>query len=160
MKITHTLSGDHSIEDCIPMMTSLITATLGGVLIGLSASALLYFSGRIAGISGILAGIFSDRDTPFGWRDVFLMGLFSGGLILSLFLADVIQAPTGRSALMICLAGFLVGVGTRLGSGCTSGHGDCGLSRFSSRSLVATLSFILSGVITATFLGMFGGVGS
>ena len=132
------------------MMTSIIMAILGGVLIGLSASALLYFSGRIAGISGILAGALSEPSAQRGWRSVFLIGLLSGGVILSIFFASAIQAPTGRSPLMISLAGVLVGVGTRLGNGCTSGHGVCGLSRFSSRSIVATLSFMLTGVITAT----------
>jgi uncharacterized protein len=141
------------------MMTSLITALLGGALIGLSASALLFFSGRIAGVSGILGGALSDPSEDRGWRVIFLIGLLMGGLIVSIFFENAIQAPTGRSSLMLSLAGLLVGIGTRLGNGCTSGHGICGLTRFSSRSIVATFNFMLAGVITATIIDLsMGGV--
>lgn len=128
----------------------------GGALIGLSASLLLLGSGRIAGISGIagqlLLGVRGER----AWRALFLLGLVASGLAFALFEPRALgESP--RSLAVIALAGLLVGVGTRLGSGCTSGHGVCGLSRLSPRSLIATLTFILAGVVTVTLVRWSGG---
>lgn len=121
----------------------------GGLLIGLAAVLLIHFCGRIAGISGILSGVLSK---PEGWRIAFLAGLVGSPLLYSLFFPlPGINVQTSWP--MIIVAGLLVGVGTRLGSGCTSGHGVCGLSRFSKRSLIATLTFMVTGMITATVVG-------
>ncbi len=119
----------------------------GGLLIGVSATILLLFNGKIAGISGILGGLFHPVAGDIGWRFAFVLGLFSAPLIYGLFthLPTVhIEADTAT----LVVAGLLVGIGTRYGSGCTSGHGVCGLSRFSLRSMVATASFMMAGFIT------------
>ena len=137
------------------MIESIIMALIGGSFIGLAASAMLYFSGRIAGISGIVGGLLAHSKTENGWRWAFLGGLLLGGFLLAAFFPAAIQSPTGRSILMVGLAGGLVGFGTRLGNGCTSGHGVCGLTRFSKRSFVATLTFMGSGFVTASAIGLF-----
>jgi len=137
------------------MITSIIWATIGGALIGLAASWLLLAKGRIAGISGIVGGLLGAFNEDSSWRFSFLIGLLSGGVLLVFTFPQLIAAPMGRSLGMVSLAGVLVGVGTRLGSGCTSGHGVCGLSRLSRRSLVATLMFMGTGFVTATILGAF-----
>jgi uncharacterized membrane protein YedE/YeeE len=139
------------------MIESIIMAIVGGGLIGLAASAVLFFSGRIAGISGILGGLFSAPPGEIRWHLAFLGGLLAGGLMLSAFWPGVFEIPAGRSLMSIGIAGLLVGVGTRMGSGCTSGHGVCGLSRFSVRSLVATGTFMVTGALTATLMGLFTG---
>ncbi|WP_192034861.1 YeeE/YedE family protein [Halomonas sp. YLGW01] len=129
----------------------------GGVLIGLSAVWLMATLGRIAGISGILSALVLERpkgDTA--WRLTFLLGLISGPMLLMALggLGNVagepgvvIGAPAGGVGLML-IAGLLVGVGTGIGSGCTSGHGVCGLSRLSPRSMAATLTFLVTGIVT------------
>ncbi|MBC7192820.1 YeeE/YedE family protein [Marinobacter sp.] len=123
------------------------TALAGGALIGVAAAILLMFNGRIAGISGILGSLLTTRGADLPWRIAFI-----GGLVLAPVLwmmagpLPAIEINAGYPVL-IC-AGLLVGIGTRYGSGCTSGHGVCGLSRFSPRSLVATLSFMAAGFIT------------
>jgi uncharacterized membrane protein YedE/YeeE len=118
----------------------------GGALIGLASVALLAFNGRIAGISGILGGLLSaPGDRP--WRLAFLAGLPLGAGIVAGLTAGLPQVIQGSSWLLV-MAGLLVGLGTRLGSGCTSGHGICGLARRSPRSLVATLTFIAAGMLT------------
>jgi len=119
----------------------------GGVLIGLAATLLLFGTGRVAGVSGMLAGAaFGARDER-KWRGAFLLGLFGVGLIAGVWLPDLVP-PAPRSLVFLLLAGVLVGAGTELGSGCTSGHGVCGISRGSVRSLLATALFITSGVLT------------
>ena len=138
-------------------MHPLVVTLLGGVLIGLSAAWLLLANGRIAGISGILSGLFEQRDDSTHWRFLFVIGLLIGGGILAFFQPSRIVVPEGRSLFAIAVAGVLVGFGTRMGSGCTSGHGVCGLARFSKRSLIATLSFMFTGFMTATFIGLLGG---
>lgn len=131
---------------------------VGGVLIGLSATWLMATLGRIAGISGIIGRLITVRSKgDRGWRAAFLLGLISGPVVLMLMggglgnvagaPGEVIGAPAGGVALML-VAGLLVGLGTGLSSGCTSGHGVCGLSRFSLRSLVATLTFLVAAIIT------------
>ena len=118
----------------------------GGIVLGLAAAIFILFNGRILGISGILGGLMSPRMGDIGWRLSFLLGMAAAPL------AFAWMAPAGFLAVpridagyaLIVAAGLLVGLGTRYGSGCTSGHGVCGLSRLSPRSLVATLSFMLS----------------
>jgi uncharacterized protein len=132
------------------------SALAGGVLIGLAASLLLIGYGRIAGISGIAANLLLGKPGDRAWRGAFLMGLLLAGAIIAKLAPDTLGSSP-RSLVTVAAAGLLVGVGTRLGSGCTSGHGVCGLSRLSPRSLVATLAFMLSGAVTVTLLRWFGG---
>jgi uncharacterized protein len=120
---------------------------IGGLLIGLSASLMMLLYGRITGISSMIQNIIT-RQTGAGYNSsVFLLGMILGSLILSLS-HDINIQPKASNPLLIILSGLLVGYGTSLGSGCTSGHGICGLSRFSLRSLVATLTFMGSGIMT------------
>ena len=137
------------------MLDSIISAIAGGAIIGIAASWLLLSKGRIAGISGILGGLLDARDEQAAWRFMFLLGLLTGGALLMAFYPQAIIAPEGRPLAYIGAAGLLVGFGTRLGSGCTSGHGVCGLTRFSLRSLAATMTFMATGFATATLLGVF-----
>lgn len=132
------------------------TATIGGAIIGLSAALLLLAKGRIAGISGIAGGVIYPEKGDMAWRIVFLLGLVLGGFIYQWISGDSteglfkgvqhIESVVGWPLLIV--AGLLVGVGTTIGTGCTSGHGICGLARRSPRSLVATVSFMASGLIT------------
>jgi uncharacterized membrane protein YedE/YeeE len=124
-----------------------IRSLLGGMLIGLSASLLALGAGRVAGISGILGGLFTPGREGRSWRLQFLAGLGAGGLVL-LAMRPAVFASTTRSLPVLVLAGLLVGFGARLGGGCTSGHGVCGLGRLSGRSLVATLVFMFTGMVT------------
>ncbi|WP_100640605.1 YeeE/YedE family protein [Marinobacter salexigens] len=123
------------------------SALIGGVLVGLAAASFLLLNGRIAGISGILGGLLTPSAGDINWRIAFIAGLI-GAPIVWMLVASLppINIQAGYPALV--LAGLLVGVGTRYGSGCTSGHGVCGLSRLSPRSLVATLSFMFAGFTT------------
>jgi len=133
-------------------LETILYASAGGALIGLSASSMLLLNGRIAGISGIVGGAL---DLPRGdllWRMLFIGGLLIGGLALVLISPAFFVVEIERSTLAIALAGLLVGVGVRLGSGCTSGHGVCGLSRFSPRSLVATGTFMAAGAAVAALV--------
>lgn len=123
----------------------------GGALIGLAAALLIVFNGRVAGISGIAGGLFTPKRGDIAWRLAFLFGLVVAPILYSLVrVLPAIQIEASTPTLVI--AGLLVGVGTRYGAGCTSGHGVCGLSRFSMRSLVATLTFMAVGFVVATFL--------
>ncbi len=139
------------------MWNSILSATLGGALIGLAASWLLLASGRVAGVSSILGGLLGAPDDQSSWRWSFLGGLIAGGVVLMAALPEAVGPPSGRSVAVVAAAGVLVGYGTRLGSGCTSGHGVCGLARLSPRSLLATLTFMATGFATATLLGVLGG---
>ena len=125
-----------------------LTATAGGILIGLSATAMLWLSGRITGISGILAGALSSNSQESLWRWLFIAGLACGALLYAMLSGQPLQIEPQASTLATVLAGLAVGFGTRLGSGCTSGHGICGIARISARSIVATLVFIACGMIT------------
>ena len=119
----------------------------GGILIGLAAALLLLFNGRIAGISGIVGGLLRPARGDLAWRFAFVAGLVIAPLAYGL--ARALPAVTVEADLpTLVLAGLLVGVGTRYGAGCTSGHGVCGLSRGSPRSLAATLAFMLAGFAT------------
>lgn len=122
----------------------------GGILIGAAASILILFNGKIAGISGIVGGLLRPERGDIGWRIAFIGGLLGAPLIYRLISeSPAIQIDAGNGALIA--AGLLVGVGTRYGAGCTSGHGVCGLSRLSPRSLVATLTFMAAG-FAATYV--------
>ena len=121
---------------------------IGGALIGIAASLLLLLTGRIAGVSGILGGIFAAANgTERFWRMTFVIGLVCGAAIFSLA-SDGLAVEPSMSHLKLLIAGLLVGAGTRLGSGCTSGHGVCGLARRSPRSFAATATFMLFGALT------------
>jgi uncharacterized membrane protein YedE/YeeE len=124
-----------------------LPALLGGAMIGLSASLFLLTHGRVAGISGIFAGTFLPGGGVRGPRVGFFVGLLIAGVLLRLLWPSTLTtSPAGFGALAV--AGVLVGFGTRLANGCTSGHGVCGLSRLSKRSMVATITFMLAGIIT------------
>jgi len=123
------------------------TSLAGGVLIGLAAAALILFNGRIAGISGIVGGLLRPARGDVGWRLAFLLGLVGAPLVYGLA-AALPEVTVEADGPVLVAAGLLVGVGTRYGAGCTSGHGVCGLSRQSPRSLAATLAFMLAGFAT------------
>ena len=122
-------------------------ALLGGVLIGISVSLMLLWNGRVTGISGIVYGLFNPDRGDIAWRLSFLFGLLAGGVTLRLLKPDVFIGALLTSDWTVGVAGLLVGFGTVLGSGCTSGHGVCGISRLSPRSLLATVLFVASGVL-------------
>lgn len=124
-----------------------LTSLAGGALIGLAAAVLLLFNGRIAGISGILGGLLQQRTSDRSWRLAFIAGLLLAPLLWQGF-ALLPEAKTSNSTLLLIAAGLLVGFGSRLGSGCTSGHGVCGISRLSPRSIFATAAFMSAGFIT------------
>jgi uncharacterized protein len=129
-----------------------ISAAIGGVLIGLSAVLLMLFNGRIAGITGIAAGLIDPVGTDRGWRATFILGLIAAPLTAMLlgYTVPVPQMPA--SMVIVAVAGLLVGFGTRLGNGCTSGHGICGMARLSTRSIAATLIFMLTAVIVVALM--------
>mgnify|MGYP001807865364 CR=1 FL=1 len=134
-------------------MTTYWPSLIGGMLIGVSAVLLLVVNGRIAGISGIVGGL-------LGGRQVLANGAFLAGLVLVplLHAAAFGRLPSVTVAAswpVVVLAGLLVGIGTRMGSGCTSGHGILGLARFSPRSIAATVTFLVTGIVTATAVGLF-----
>jgi uncharacterized membrane protein YedE/YeeE len=125
-----------------------VSALTGGALIGLAASLLLLFNGRIAGISGILAGSLFLRRQERLWRLLFLVGMVVGASVYQYVGGDLSGVRTGYPLPLLIIGGLLVGFGTRLGSGCTSGHGICGLARHSRRSIVATLIFMVFGGVS------------
>lgn len=123
------------------------TSLGGGILIGVAAAMLVLLNGRIAGISGIIGGVLRPAAGDMAWRFAFLLGLLVAPAAYRLFAAPA--APTIEASYpVLLLAGLLVGAGARYGSGCTSGHGVCGLSRLSPRSLAATVTFMLAGIVT------------
>ena len=125
------------------------TALAGGVLLGIASAAFILLNGRVLGISGILGGLLTPRRGDTGWRLLFLLGLLLAPITLSAFAPGLINTPQiDANPIAVVAAGVLVGLGTRYGSGCTSGHGVCGLSRLSPRSLVATLASMASGFAT------------
>lgn len=126
----------------------------GGVLLGVASSLFILLNGRILGISGILGGLLLPKPGDMVWRITFFLGMAAAPAVYGwLAPADMIQIPSIDAGFgLIVVAGLLVGLGTRYGSGCTSGHGVCGLSRLSPRSLVATLSFMLAGFVTVAFM--------
>lgn len=130
------------------------TAAIGGGIIGLAAVVLLLFKGKVAGVSGIVNRSFTVNREEFSWRIVFILGLILGPVIAAMFGSQLpthidLEWPT------IIIGGFLVGFGSNLGNGCTSGHGICGVGRFSPRSLVATLTFMTVAISTYYFMNHF-----
>ena len=129
-----------------------ILSLIGGILIGLSASAMLLMEGKVAGVSGIFAGILNPVKGELLWKSSFVAGLLAGGLMLRTFLPSAFNFGIVRPYGVLAVAGLLVGFGARLGNGCTSGHGVCGISRLSPRSIAATATFITSGAIAVYFV--------
>ena len=127
-------------------------ALIGGVLIGISASLLLLFNGRVAGISGIISGLLSPRSGDSSWRVSLLLGLLVGGFFLRIAEPSVLMFILPTEIWVVILGGLLVGFGTAMSGGCTSGHGVCGISRISKRSIVATICFMLAGFATVGFM--------
>ncbi|MCB4324207.1 YeeE/YedE family protein [Alcaligenes sp. 13f] len=127
------------------------SALFGGALVGLAASILVLFNGRVFGISGLLSGTWSGEAGDKGWRWMALLGLAAAPWLYRLA-EETVPEVQSQPWIWVVVAGLLVGFGTRLGSGCTSGHGVCGLSRLSPRSLVATLMFMASGFLTVFVL--------
>lgn len=125
-----------------------VSAAIGGALIGLSAVLLMLLTGRIAGISGILGGLLEARSPDRGWRIAFIAGLILAPVIAGLIGHGMAQPTLPGSWTVIVVAGLLVGFGTRLGGGCTSGHGICGVARLSARSIAATIIFMLTAAVT------------
>ncbi|MCL9776306.1 YeeE/YedE family protein [Vibrio methylphosphonaticus] len=124
---------------------------LGGMLLGLSATLLLFFNGKIAGISGILGRIYQAKSGDTSWRLLFVLGMVVGG-VLSAKLLNVAPAEMVVSTPLVLVAGLLVGLGTKLGNGCTSGHGICGMGRLSKRSIVATMTFMAVAMATTSVM--------
>ncbi|HEV8520650.1 MAG TPA: YeeE/YedE family protein [Burkholderiales bacterium] len=125
-----------------------ISGLLGGMLIGLAAVLLLLANGRIAGISGIVGGLLTRATADMGWRVAFVAGLWLGGIVYWLVCGEVFAVQLAATWPVMLIAGLLVGFGTRMGGGCTSGHGVCGIARLSKRSTVATLVFMGAGIAT------------
>ena len=125
-----------------------ISGLIGGLLIGLSTTLMLLLNGRIAGISGIVGGLLSRKGSEVGWRAMFVAGLLLGAFVYMLATGGALPVRIEASLPIMVVAGLLVGFGTRLGSGCTSGHGISGIARFSKRSIVATSVFMGEGVVT------------
>jgi uncharacterized membrane protein YedE/YeeE len=130
---------------------------VGGGIIGLAVTLMLLFNGRVTGISGILSSSLSKPSRDGIWRWMFLAGMILGGIIMHLAMPDLFTNLSGRSTPLVLIAGLLVGYGTVMGSGCTSGHGVCGVSRMSIRSLVATFTFMLFGFLSVQAVRYFSG---
>ena len=135
------------------LQTSFAHAAAGGALIGLAAATLLLVHGKVAGISGIVSGALTGGRADLPWRSAFIAGLLAGGALFA-WRAPALLAPSiPRSPVWIAIAGLLVGFGTRLGNGCTSGHGICGIGRLAPRSMLATAAFILVGMAVTFAFG-------
>jgi uncharacterized membrane protein YedE/YeeE len=137
-------------------LANLITALAGGIIIGLGAALLLLFNGRLAGVSGIVGGLLHPVRGEWGWRAMFVLGLLGGGVLFAAFRPSAFAEPRGPLPLL-ALAGLVVGFGSRLGGGCTSGHGICGLSRLSKRSAIGTITFMTTGMGTVALMQFLGG---
>ena len=124
-----------------------VTATLGGMIIGLAVVIFFLFNGRLVGISGIASKALTEKDNKFD-NLLFLLGLIIGPIIYSLFSSKEINITISNSIILLIFAGLLVGIGTRVSGGCTSGHGISGIGRFSLRSIIATITFMVIGVLT------------
>lgn len=125
-----------------------IPALLGGALIGLSASLLLFSHGKVAGISGLYGGLFRRATADRAMRFWFIAGLLAAGAVVRVVYPAALASSWSATLPLVLVAGLLVGFGTQLGGGCTSGHGVCGISRVSSRSLIATATFMVTGFVT------------
>ena len=122
-------------------------AIVGGVLIGVAATMMLLFNGRVTGISGIVGGLLNPVSKDKSWRILFLLGLLVGGFFLRFFHPVSFVTVSNAWRIDYMIGGFFVGFGTLMGNGCTSGHGVCGISRFSFRSIISTIIFMLSGIV-------------
>lgn len=131
------------------------TALAGGLMLGLASALFILINGRILGISGIVGGLLRPRAGDTSWRLSFVLGLFAAPLLYGL-VTDLPQSRVEASWITVVIAGILVGLGTRIGSGCTSGHGVCGLSRLSPRSVIATMTFMGAGFLTVYVLRQLG----
>ena len=127
---------------------SFLNAFTGGVLIGLATVIIFLFNGRITGISGIIGGLLKLEKGQTAWRLIFVLSLIAGGAVFPVIWGSPLAVELNKPGWLYIIAGLLVGFGTRMGSGCTSGHGICGLARFSPRSLAATMTFIITAAIT------------
>lgn len=125
-----------------------VSGFIGGLLIGLSTVLMILLNGKVAGISGIVGGLLARKGSEVGWRAVFIVGLLLGAFVYMLATGGALPVYIQASLPVMVVAGLLVGFGTRLGSGCTSGHGVVGIARFSKRSIVATLVFFVAAIIT------------
>jgi hypothetical protein len=132
-----------------------LSSLIGGILIGIATAILILINGRIAGISGILGGLLTLKKDEISWRLAFIGGISISSL-LYLLIHPLPSIVIKANYIEIAIAGLLVGFGTRLGSGCTSGHGICGVSRLSVRSITATLTFIATGMFTVYLMKFFG----
>ncbi len=137
-------------------MEGILWALAGGVIIGAASGLLMAMNGRIAGISGILGGLVRPRSGETAWRAFFVAGLVAGGGAAYLAMPERFDPSAAPDLPWVVLAGLLVGLGTQLGGGCTSGHGVCGISRLSPRSIVATLTFMATGIATVFVLRVLG----
>ena len=124
-----------------------VLATLGGIIIGLAVAVFFLFNGRLVGISGIAANVLTENNNRFD-NLFFLLGLVIGPMLYSLFTNNEIKITISNSLILLIIAGLLVGIGTRISGGCTSGHGISGIGRFSLRSIVATITFMIVGIVT------------
>ena len=127
----------------------------GGILIGIAASMMMLFSGKIAGVSGIFGGMLFQQGEERAWKLSFIAGLIAGGILLYILNAEFFENTSGRGLLAVAIAGLLVGIGTRVGGGCTSGHGVCGIGRLSGRSIVATVTFVVAGMTIGALVQSF-----
>ena len=124
-----------------------VTATLGGMIIGLAVVIFFLFNGRLVGISGIASNALTEKDNKFD-NLLFLIGLVIGPILYTLFTNNEINITISNSLILLIVAGLLVGIGTRISGGCTSGHGISGVGRFSLRSIIATITFMIVGILT------------
>jgi hypothetical protein len=132
-----------------------VSALLGGALMGLSALGLLAYNRQICGVSGMIEGCLPPVSDDSDWRASFLLGLVIGGLMLSVHYPEAFDFNIPSALWTIFLGGFFVGIGSRLSHGCTSGHGICGIGRLSRNSIVITLLFLITAIVTATTIGYF-----
>jgi len=129
-----------------------LSGLFGGVLIGLAAAMLMVLTGRLAGVSGIVGGLLQARPADQGWRIAFVAGLIAAPLIAALFGAPLPRPAMTQNFALVAATGLLVGFGSRIGNGCTSGHGVCGFARLSARSIAATLIFMVTAVVAIALL--------
>jgi uncharacterized membrane protein YedE/YeeE len=136
-------------------INSILYSLFGGALIGLAVTLMLLFNGRVTGISGILVSSLAKPSQEGLWRWLFLAGMLTGGFIIYQTRPDLFVNVSGRSLGAVAIAGLFVGYGTVMGGGCTSGHGICGISRLSMRSILATMTFMLFGFLSVQFVNYF-----
>lgn len=141
------------------MSETYLYSLLGGVLIGLASAGMMFTNGRILGVSGILGGTLVNKSKELYWRIAFLLGLILGGFMIAPVGFTVMSQQVDRPLMVMVIGGLLVGFGTTIGNGCTSGHGVCGVARLSNRSLIATATFIVFGVLSVAVINFLQGRG-